>query len=159
MKLINLAIPDKKRTEHFASSGCKTKTVYKYVYNEAYACPRRVANGQINVDDMIQQYADDVDFVQLGKMLVANKENVVDHFALNGEVQDVTGLPRNIHEYEYLHNKIKEEYEKMPDELKNLFGSFEGFRSSWTSGTIGGVLDTYYKSLQAPVEEKKEGNE
>ena len=112
MNLINLAAPQKERKEHFCKAGKATKPVYKYVYDEKHACPRRVLNGEVNVQDMIQSYADDVDFAAMGKMLVANKENVIDHFALNGEIQDVTGLPRNIHEMSALHNKMKEEFEK-----------------------------------------------
>ena len=156
MKLINLSIPKLKEHKTFyAPAGKQTKTVYKYVYDEKYACPRRVANGQVNIQEMIQSYADDVDFAALGKMLVANKENVVDHFDLNGEVQDVTGLPRNIHEYEALHNKMKAEFEKLPQDMRNLFGSFDNFSNAWRNGTIGGVLDTYYKSLQKTPDIKK----
>ena len=151
MELVNLAKFPKVRKTFYASAGKKLKKVYKYVYSEELQCPRRVENGFINVDEMIQSYKDDVDFAALGKMLVTNKENVIDHFALNGEIQDVTGLPRNIHEYEALYNKMKEEYEKIPEELKSMFGSFDGFSEAWRSNRIGSMIDTYYKSIQEPA--------
>lgn len=161
MKLINLAKPTEKREIHYAASGSRKKVVYKYVYDEKYACPRRVVNGEVDIQDMIQAYADDVDFAAMGKMLVANRDNVLDHFVLNGEVQDVTGLPRNIHEYQALHNKMKEEFEKMPGDLQALFGSFDGFREAWSSNRIGSMLDTYYKGQEesVSVEPKKEEGE
>jgi len=156
MNLINLAKPTKQIKKFYCSAGSKTKVVFKYVYDEKYACPRRVANGEVSIDDMIQSYADDVDFSVMGKMLVANKDNVLDHFILNGEIQDVTGLPRNIHEYEYLHNKMKEEYQKLPTDLQNIFGSFEGFRNAWSENRISSILDTYYKSFETPSADEGE---
>lgn len=159
MNLINLAIPTKKRSVHYANSGKKTKVVYKYVYDEKHGCPRRVPNGEMNIQDMIQSYADDVDFAALGKMLVANKENVIDHFAMNGEVEDITGLPRNIHEMNALHNKMVEEYEKIEPGFKQMFGSLDAFKQAWSSGRLGEMYDTYIKSLASPTETPKEGNE
>lgn len=108
---------------------------------------------------MIQSYADDIDFKAIGKMLVDTRDNVVSHFDLNGEVMDVTGLPRNIHEYEALHNRMKNEYEKLPSDLKTLFNNdFDQFSKSWKTGQIGTVLDTYYKSLNQ-TDKKEEGAE
>lgn len=157
--LINLGGYPKKITRCHAYSGKKDKIAFKYEYSEKHGCPRRVQNGKVNFDDMIQSYSDDVDFKAIGKMLVDTRDNVVSHFDLNGEVMDVTGLPRNIHEYEALHNKMKSEYEKLPDDLKTLFNNdFDQFSKSWKTGQIGSVMDTYYKSLAGGqvTEEKKE---
>lgn len=149
VKPINLGKFPKDIKQFNSCAGSPEKIVYKYEYSEKHGCPRRVANGKVNVQDMIQSYADDVDFKSIGKMLVDTRDNVVSHFDMNGEIQDVTGLPRNIHEYEALHNKMKAEYEKLPPELKNLFNNdFGSFTQSWRSGNIGKVLDTYYKSIQ-----------
>lgn len=159
MSLVNLGKMPKELKAFPSPSGNKHKTVYKYVYSEKHGCPRRVPNGEVNIEEMIQSYADDVDFKSIGKMLVDTRDNVVSHFELNGEEMDVTGLPRNIHEFEALHNKIKSEFEKLPDDMKALFGnSVDQFSVSWRSGQIGSVIDTYYKSQQAGktiVDEKK----
>lgn len=140
----------------YSNPGSKTKPAYKYVYSEKHGCPRRVKNGEVNVQDLIQAYADDVDFKAIGKMLVDTRDNVRSHFSLDGEEMDITNLPRNIHEYEALHNKMTAEYEKLPQDLKALFNNdFSVFSSSWQSGKIGSVLDTYYKSLSAPKQESE----
>lgn len=138
----------------FVSSpiGKKDKITYKYVYEEKHHCPRRVVSGKYDLDEMIQQYADDVDFKAIGQMLVDTRDNVRGHFDLNGETMDVTGLPRNIHEMAALHNKMQDEFAKLPEEMKALFGNdFSIFSNSWQTGQIGAVLDTYYKSKTQEV--------
>ncbi len=138
-----------KEIKHFcANPGEKEKITYKYVYDEKYGCPMRVESGKIDILDYIQQSADDVDFKSIGKMLVDTRDNVIDHFQMEGETFDVTRLPRNIHEYEALHNKMLAEFDKLPADMKALFGNdFGQFSKSWQTGTIGSVLDTYYKGV------------
>ena len=156
--LVNLQKMPKTISRFNSPSGSRKKTTYKYVYSEKHGCPRRVPNGEVDIQDMIQSYADDVDFKSIGKMLVDTRDNVVSHFSLNGEVMDITGLPRNIHEYEAMHNKMKAEYEKLPEDLKTLFGSFDSFSTSWQDGRIGSIIDTSYKShVQSTTDTKPEG--
>lgn len=161
MSLINLGkIPSKIQFKN-APRGEKDKITYKYVYDEKHHCPRRVVSGKYDLDAMIQSYADDVDFKAIGQMLVDTRDNVRGHFDLNGETMDVTGLPRNIHEMQALHNKMRDEFYKLPDDMKALFGNdFGSFSSSWQSGQIGSVLDTYYRSKTAEVTgDKVEGGQ
>lgn len=156
--IVNLQKMPKKVEFKLNARHSKDKTVFKYVFDEKHGCPRRVPNGKVDVQAMIQSYADDVDFKAIGKMLVDTRDNVVSHFTdVNGEVVDVTGLPRNIHEYEALHNKMKQKYEELPEGLKTLFGSFEGYKSAYNSGKMNDILNTYVKSLQPVPETKTEG--
>lgn len=152
--MINLGKMPKTVKFFFSSCGSKEKTVFKYVYSEKHGCPRRVPNGKVNIHDLIQSYADDVDFKSIGKMLVDTRDNVVSHFTdVNGEIVDVTGQPRNIHEYEALHNKMKKQFEELPEDLRNLFGgSFDGYRKAYSDGTMGSIFETYAKSLQGDGE-------
>lgn len=139
MMLINLpSMPDQKKSFKKKSLVYpKTKPLYKYEFNPAYGCPRRVKSGEMDLHDYIQQSADDVDFKSIGKMLVDTRDNVIDHFSLNGEVMDVTKLPRNIHEYEQMHNTMLKEFNNLPAELKVLFqDDFNLFANAWKSGKL-----------------------
>lgn len=150
MNLINCpSLPTAKTYKVFKTPcGKKTKPTYKYVYDEKYGCPRRVVSGEINIFEYIQQAADDVDFKALGQMIVDSRDNVVSHFQMEGQVLDVTKLPRNIEEYESLYNKMSDEFNKLPADMKALFGNdINQFRSAWMSGSIGGILDGYYKGI------------
>lgn len=103
--------------EKFCSNGKKDRPIYKYVYSDKYGCPRRVLNGYINQHDFIQESKDSVDFKSLGKMLVDTKANIVDHFVdKDGQVIDITGQPRDIHEASKLMNDLHESYDKLPSE-------------------------------------------
>ena len=66
MKLINL--PEYPKTIKIVGcpTGSEKRPAWKYVYDENYGCPRRVKNGEVNVQDLIQQSADDVDFKSIG---------------------------------------------------------------------------------------------
>lgn len=140
-------------------AGSKTKPVYKYVYNEKYGCPRRVISGEIDIDAYIQQAADDVDFKALGQMIVDSRDNVVSHFQMEGEVLDVTKLPRNIEEYQALYVKMQDEFNKLPVEMKALFGNdINQFRTCWMNGSIGSILDGYYKGIAQPAATTTEEN-
>lgn len=143
------------------NSGTRKKAVYKYAYDEAYGCPRRVLNGYTDFQDYIQASADDVDFNAIGKMLVDTTQNVVGHFKVEGKTFDMTGVPRNIHEFDALHNKIKAEFDGFPVDIKNLFGNkVEDFKRAYLNGSIGSIMDAYYKSKIGPAKtvEQKEGD-
>ena len=159
--MINLCIMPKKFGFKSSSCGSRKKTVYKYVYDERYGCPRRVANGEIDVHEMIQAYSDDVDFKAIGKMLVDTRDNVKSHFTdINGEVIDVTGQPRNIHEYEALHDKMMSQFDALPADLKALFGgSFDGYRKAYADGSMVSIFETYGKSLEIDNKSTEGGNE
>lgn len=150
LNLIFLSKMPSKITYKFSNPGSDKKTVYKYVYSEKHGCPRRVPNGTVNIQDMIQAYADDVDFKAIGKMLVDTRDNVKSHFTdMNGEIMDITGLPRNIHEYEALHNKMKTSFDGLPDEVKVLFNNdLDIFKTAWQSGNLGSIFETYNKSKE-----------
>lgn len=152
IQLINIPSMPAVIRKFYCSPGERKKPLYKYEFDPAYGCPRRVKSGEMDIQDFIQQSADDVDFKAIGKMLVDTRDNVAGHFNLEGEIMDVTKLPRNIHEYEALHNKMLAEFEGLPAGVKSLFNNdFNLFSSAWKSGTIGSTLDTYYKSLSAPA--------
>lgn len=158
LKLINIpSLPDVKSIkEFFAPSGSKTKKVFKYVYNEKYGCPRRVVNGVMDLDEYIQQSANDVDFKAMGKMLVDTRSNVISHFDVDGELLDVTGLPRDVREYEKLYNKITKEFGELPDGVRELFGNdVAQFRQAWLNGSLGSIIGNYYQSQQpGPTDDK-----
>ncbi len=140
-----------------SSAGNKKKPVYKYVYDEKYGCPRRVLNGYIDLQEFIQQSANDVDFKTLGKMLVDTRLNIIGHFEVDGEVFDQTALPRDVREYETLYNKIKGEFDSLPVGIKELFGNDLGqFKNAWMNGSIGTILNTYYQSQVSPTTENKD---
>lgn len=145
--MLNQKMPSK-ILELKCNAGDRKKPVYKYVYDEKYGCPRRVHNGDINIQDIIQQSADDVDFKSIGKMLVDNRDNVLSHFDATGErVIDTTLMPRNIHEYEALHNKMKASFEGLPADVKALFGNdFDSFRTAYLNGTMQTTFKTYADS-------------
>lgn len=146
--MINLGKMPKSVKVLHQHAGKKEKPIYKYVYDEKHGCPRRVQTGICNIDEFIQQSADTVDFKAIGQMLVDTRDNVVSHFSsVEGETIDITGQPRNIHEYADLQAKIKSSFESYPEELKVLFGSFEGFSRAYRNGSVGQVIDSYYKSL------------
>lgn len=148
----NVKMPKKWPEVIKVTPGSKEKVIYKYVYDEAHHCPRRVPNGTIDLQEYIQQSADDVDFKAIGKMLVDTRDNVVDHFNLNGEEMDITRVPRNIHEYEALHNKMKASFEGLDPDVKRLFqDDFDLFRSAWTNGSIEHILNTASKAADVPV--------
>lgn len=154
LNLINLGKMPKTVGPIGCHPGSRKKTVFKYVYDEKHGCPRRVENGQVDVQDLIQAYADDIDFKAIGKMLVDTRDNVKSHFDLNGEIMDMTGLPRNIHEYEALHNKMKAEFEKLPTDQKALFNdSFDNFRTAWSGGTLETILKAYEASKTVKTED------
>lgn len=151
--LINTPAMPKKLKTNFSPSGDRKKPAWRYEYNEALKCPTRVLNGYVDLQDFIQQSADDVDFKAIGKMLVDTKANVIDHFvSRDGEVVDVTGMPRNVHEFEALHNKLRKEFDALPADMKILFDNdFNLFSSAYRKGTIGTTLDTYFKSKAEPA--------
>lgn len=151
--LINLSKMPQKIKVASCPTGTGIKKVYKYEYNEKYGCPRRVLNGTIDLKEYIQQNADSVDFAAIGKMLVDTRDNVIDHFSIGGEVFDQTALPRNIHEYEALHNKMKSSFEGLSPEVKSLFGDdFGVFAKVWQSGNIKKVLSGVLSPKKQPME-------
>lgn len=137
-------------------AGNRKKPVYKYEYDEKYGCPRRVLNGYTDLHEYIQASADDVDFKSIGKMLVDNRNNVVSHFvSKDGEVFDQTGLPRNIHEVNALHNKMKASFDGLDPEIKKIFNDdFEVFRSAYKKGNLAAML----QPKQETVVEEQEGD-
>lgn len=161
INLINLPKVELKNLKQFFSpKGSKDKTLYKYVYDEKYGCPRRVVSGSMDLYAYVQEGRDQVDFSSLGKMLVDTKANIVDHFvSKDGQVIDITGQPRNIHEAVKLMSDLQDSFDQLPTELKALFDNdFDSFRASYKAGTIGSKFESYYSSLTPPVEEvKKEG--
>lgn len=152
MSLINLPSMPKEIKSFATNPGCEKRPAFKYVYDEKYGCPRRVKNGEINIQDMIQQSADDVDFKAIGKMLVDNRDNVISHFNQDGDrIIDTTLMPRNIHEYEALYNKMKASFDSLPDDVKALFGnSFDTFAGAYKAGTLKATFETYANS-QTPT--------
>lgn len=156
--MINL-VKMQRLIKEFLSNGNRKKAIYKYEYSETKHCPVRVPNGFMDLHDFIQQSADDIDFKAIGQMLVDTRENVVDHFKVNGETFDMTGLPRDIHEYELMHNKLQNRFEELPDDMKALFGNdFNNFKRSWNDGSFTSIMKTYFKPADpAPVEQPKEG--
>lgn len=160
ISLINLpSIKDvKKYKRKSAPIGSKTKPVYDFKYDEKYGCPRRVIKGVLDLDEYIQQCADDIDFKALGKMIVDTRDNVVSHFTMEGEMFDQTALPRDVRELESLYKTMYAEFDKLPSDVKALFGDdFNQFKTSWMNGSIGNVLDAYYKSLTPAPTTSEEG--
>ena len=149
MTLINLSKYQKKYDHKFSPVGSKDRPLYKYVYDEAYGCPRRVLNGHYDFHAFIQEGRDSVDFNSLGKILVDTKANIIDHFvSKDGEVVDITGTPRNIHEASKLFNDLKDNFDALPKELKALFDdSFNSFSISYRNGTLGSKFKSFYDSL------------
>lgn len=150
MMLINL-LPitqdEKKLIKATCSPGSRKKVLYKYEFDTAYGCPRRVPSGEMDLQDYIQQSADDVDFKAIGKMLVDTRDNVISHFDLNGEVMDVTKMPRSIQEYEAIHNNMLKEFDAIDPGIKSLFGNdFEQFAKAWRNGSLPTILDNYQKA-------------
>lgn len=154
----NLKMPSKIPTAKKQPSGNRYKTLYKYEFDEKLGCPRRVENGKMDIVDFIQQSANDVDFKAIGKMLVDTRDNVASHFQDDkGQTLDITRLPRNIHEYEALNNKMKKSFDDLDPDVKRLFADdFDVFAKSWRNGSIKGVFDTYNKAKvsAAAVESK-----
>lgn len=136
-------MPNEKDIHNIPSpSGDRKKPVYKYVYDEKYGCPRRVLNGYVDFQDSIEEFKDDIDFSAIGKMLVDNRNNVISHFvSKDGEVVDVTGLPRNIHEINALHNKMKASFDGLDPEIRKIFNDdFDVFRSAYKKGNLAAML-------------------
>lgn len=152
--MLKKKMPTEKELKYFKGNpGNRKKPVYKYAYDEKYGCPRRVLNGYTDIQEFIQMSADDVDFSAIGKMLVDTKKNVVDHFTTkDGKVLDLTGQPRNIHEYAAMHNKLTESYNALPDDIRGLFGSFDSFRAAYINGSMKNVLTTYVESKKVNPE-------
>lgn len=158
MSMLNLPAMPKNLKLKTCPAGSKSKEVFKYEYDQKYGCPRRVKNGSIDIDEYIQQSKDSVDFAAMGKMLLNTKDNVIDHFSINGEVFDQTALPRNIHEYEALHNKMKTSFEGLTPDIKAIFGNdFAVFAKVYQSGNIKKALAGAFKKPEEkqvpPVEE------
>lgn len=149
----DLKMPIKMPKIKCCPSGKKMKQLYKYEYSEALGCPDRVPNGMMDLHDYIQQSANDVDFKSIGKMLVDTRDNVASHFTDDkGQELDITRLPRNIHEYEALNNKMRKSFDELDPDVKRLFADdFDVFSKSWRNGSIKGVFDTYNKAKQADV--------
>ena len=136
-------------------SGTGKRPRFKYVYDENYGCPRRVLDGYINVQDMIQSFADDVDFKAIGKMLLSAQDNVVGSFVKDGKTVDVTGMPRNVHEYNSLITKIKGQFDALDPEIKGLFGDFDTFQRAYVNGSMKSIFETYVKSKTVKPEESE----
>lgn len=160
--LINLMPMPKKislKKSNVDSKMVGKKILYKYEYDPKFGCPRRVPSGVMDMQDYIQQSADDVDFKQIGKMLVDTKANAIDHFTYDGEVFDVTKLPRNIHEYEAQHNKMLQEFDNIDPGVKALFGNdFDQFANAWRSGSLGQILDNYSAAQEAAAKAQEVEN-
>ena len=161
--MINLGKMPKEHKPLFSSPGSKEKPIYKYVMNEKYGCPRRYVAGKTNLQDYIQQSKDDVDFKSIGKMLVDNRENVISHFDMNGEIVDVTGHPRDIHELNDLEVKMRNSFKSLEPDLQAQFDNdFDIFASNYKSGRLSSIIQNYYDKKAADAQkvvEKKEGAE
>lgn len=131
--MMNLGKMPKTIKPYFSKASKGIKTIYKYEYSEKLHCPRRVKTGEASIQDLIQSFADDIDFKNIGKMLVDTRDNVVSHFTdQNGEIVDVTGSPRDIHEFNALQNKMIEQFNALPEDIRVLFGNdFTNFRKSY----------------------------
>ena len=156
--MLKQKMPSDKEVKRFSCpAGDRKKPVYKYVFDENYGCPRRVLNGYTDLQDFIQQSADDVDFASIGKMLVDTKNNVLSHFvSKDGEVVDVTGLPRNIHEVNALHNKMKASFDSLPQDVKVMFNNdFDTFRKAYNKGNLAQILSASEKKVEKVTTESE----
>ena len=154
-KLINLAPLPKKLVTFKAEIGSPKKVVYKYELDPDYGCPRRVPNGFVDIDDFIQESADDIDFKSLGRALIGQGERDVRHHFFSDEpIVDASQLPHNIHELSAMHNKLKKEFDALPEGLQALFeNDYEKFIAAGKNGTVGQTIQDYYTAQQSSAAE------
>lgn len=144
--------PTRKPVKSCCSSGKRERNVYDYKPVEGFDLPRRYVSSTYDFQDYIQQSKDDLDLALLGKALVAHKDNIQAHFRTEGKDIDLTGLPRDLREYDELTNKMIGEFKQLPKDLRDLFGDdFKQYRKAWEKGTMRGVLETYVKSKAKPA--------
>lgn len=151
-KLINLLpYPDEIKF-HFANKGKRKKVVYVPGPSDRLGRPEFVPNGLVDVQDFIDASADDIDFKALGNVLVGTGGDVRHHFFSDAPITDVTQLPRNIHELSAMHNKLKKEFDQLPDGLRFLFNDdYESFIKAGKDGSIGQIFGDYYQAQASPA--------
>lgn len=147
------AMPQKLPTKKHCSSGNRIRPIYEYKMIEGWDIPRRVKSGEMDFQDYIQQSKDDVDFITLGKALIAHRENVSSHFKADGKDISLVDTPRNLGEYDVMYGKMKANFNALPKDVRNLFNDdLNVFADAWIKGSLKGTLDTYQKSLAKPTE-------
>lgn len=144
-----------KLKEFFSPAGTRKQVVYKYEMDEKLGCPVRVPNGFIDLDDFIQQSADDIDFKALGTALIgadASLDGVNARFRTDAPLVDISGLPKDVHQLSAMHNKLKQDFDNLPADLQNLFDNdYSLFIDAARKGTIGKTINDYYTAQQQPA--------
>ena len=80
----------------------------------------------------------------------------------NGFYGDVDIIPSSVNDVDKiskLSDSALESYNKLPDEVKSLFGSSENFFNSVLNNKADEIVAKYFETKKQTSEEKKEGNE
>lgn len=116
--------------------------------------PKLVKTGQVNVDERIQSYADDVDIYKILERMVMSGESLPEP-KHDGLVYDFSMIPDNIHDFErYISNSL-DSLAKVSPELAKVILS-EGASEADIKTAINNYVDSF---KQVNSNKKDEVNE
>lgn len=119
------------------------KVVDRYVLDEDSG--KLVNAGKENIYESIQSFKDSTDINIILKQMEVGDDSRL--HARQGVYMDVSNVPRNASELHKASIVARSQFNALPEELRNQFGSFDEFIDS-DSYTIQSVLDNYNAKLQ-----------
>lgn len=138
------------------NSGTGISPVYKRVYDKDL--DRNIVKkvDTFNLHEFIQSSRSSTDLALLEKRYLELGE--IPNYAPDAGAVDFTQLPSNIHEVYNMVNDVDANFNKLPDSIKQIFGTSQAYMQSLLDGTYQATLVKAIKDAQTPKEEAKEEN-
>ena len=118
------------------------------------ACPktqvnfRRLPNGELERCADVQQYEKTQSYKEeLSVERILLRSGFINSDCLpDSAFIDTVDLPRDFAEVQSLRCQVRNQFEQLPEALRNYFGSAEKFMDSVQSGNFSTVLESYFKA-------------
>lgn len=149
------------KTIDYTPSGNKMMPVYKKVFDEKTKESHVLKVSEFDIDEFIQASNSQTDLAMLRQQMATTGQIPV----VDDEVVDATLFPENIHELMDTINNIENNFNGLPDSVKQIFGNKDAYVSALVDGTYNDKLlkglTKYYEgqNQQAQQEAKKEGEQ
>lgn len=139
--------------------GSPISPVYKRVYDEKLKKSIVKKVDETNIDEFIQASKSQTDLAVLQKRFLELGEIPSVDSTLGSN--DLTLFPSDIHGVYDMVNNVSDNFNKLPESVRQIFGDSETYLKSLLDGTYQATLVNAFNSKKTEVkaEDKKEGNE
>lgn len=135
-------------------SGERIQPVYKLVKDDETGKSQLVEIDKTNIYDAIQSYAQSCDLTTRLAMFANGDKNALT--GGRGVYADLTGVPKSYIDAQQQAINADRMFNNLPDDIRNLFGSFSNFRDEFARGTVDMKINQHLARVANTQEVKKE---